>query len=166
MDQAEAMGLRIDHILAAVGSGGTLAGLLAGRAIDSRAVKPKIWGVNVCDDAAYFEREIRGILGEMRVKFEMDLTEENTPVAILDGYVGDGYAIPYPDEMALLREAAALEGQVLDPVYTGKALFGLSQEIAKGTFKAGETLVFIHTGGVFGIFPQNEAFGFSTGTAE
>ncbi len=56
------------------------------------------------------------------------------------------------------------EGQVLDPVYTGKALYGLAEEIRKGRFTNKERVVFLHTGGMFGLFPQKELFGFGAAT--
>jgi D-cysteine desulfhydrase len=59
-----------------------------------------------------------------------------------------------------IARVAQVEGIVLDPVYTGKAFHGLIQEIEKGTFKKGETVLFIHTGGIFGLFAQRATFGF------
>jgi D-cysteine desulfhydrase len=53
---------------------------------------------------------------------------------------------------------ASRESILLDPVYTGKALHGLASEISRGTFKKGEKILFIHTGGVFGLFPYRQAF--------
>ena len=151
---------RIDHIVTAVGSGGTLAGLIAGRALFGGKNAPRIWGVNVCDDAEYFKTEVRGILEELNEKFNLGLTERATPIEIFDGYVGEGYAIPYPEEIEAIKQAAREEGQILDPVYTGKAFYGLTQEILKGRFKTTDNVVFLHTGGMFGLFPQREQFGF------
>lgn len=154
--QGSRAGIKIDHIVSAVGSGGTASGLIAGRALMGLK-KPQVWGVNVCDDAPYFEHEIRGILDEMNEKYALKMKPSATPINILDGYVGEGYAIPYPEEMALIAHCGRTEGQVLDPVYTGKALYGLQQEIKKKRFGKKETVVFIHTGGMFGLFPQKES---------
>ncbi len=154
---------RIDHIVTAVGSGGTLAGLIAGRAIFGGTNLPKIWGVNICDDAPTFQAEVRGILEELDERHNFGFTEKTTPINILDGYVGEGYGIAYPEVMETIKLAGRLEGQVLDPVYTGKALYGLSQVIAEERFKTTDNLVFIHTGGIFGLFPQRELLDFSDG---
>ena len=118
--------------------------------------KPEIWGVNVCDDAPTFETEIRGILNSMNEQFTTRLAEKNTQIQILDGYAGEGYGIPYAGELDLLKWCGANEGQILDPVYTGKALYGLSQEIRKGRFTRKDNVVFIHTGGMFGLFSERE----------
>jgi len=157
MEQAARATVKIDHVVSAVGSGGTLTGLIAGKALlgDKR---PQIWGVNVCDDAAYFQNEIRGILDELKENYGLGLKEKNTPIQIIDGYVGEGYAIPYAEEVESVRMAAAIEGQVLDPVYTGKAFWGLREEIRKGRFGKKDRVVFLHTGGVFGLFPTRQLF--------
>ena len=53
----------------------------------------------------------------------------------------------------MIKELSRLEGVVFDPVYTGKAFHGLLAEIDKGRFKDERDLVFVHTGGLFGLFP-------------
>jgi 1-aminocyclopropane-1-carboxylate deaminase/D-cysteine desulfhydrase-like pyridoxal-dependent ACC family enzyme len=53
---------------------------------------------------------------------------------------------------------AALEGIVLDPVYTGKAMAGLIDMVRSGRFAANETIVFIHTGGTPGLFAYADSF--------
>jgi len=45
---------------------------------------------------------------------------------------------------------------LLDPVYTGKAFYGLLQELRAGRYSDCENLVFVHTGGQFGLFPHRE----------
>lgn len=158
--QSKRMGFEFDHIVSAVGSGGTMAGLIAGRAL-AGARKPKIWGVNVCDDADTFQHDISVILRELNHKFNLALRKTATPIQILDGYVGDGYAIPYNTEVDLMKQAARMEGLVLDPVYTGKGFYGMTEEIKKGRFRKKERVLFVHTGGVFGLFPQRDIFGYS-----
>lgn len=159
MAQSRRMKLEFNHIVSAVGSGGTTAGLIAGRAMDG-AKAPKVWGVNVCDDAEYFQRDIRVILDDLAQDFNLKLSKAAAPINILDGYVGKGYAIPYQDELDLMKEAGRLEGVILDPVYTGKGFYGLAQEIKKGRFRKKDKILFIHTGGMFGLFPQKDVFGF------
>ena len=159
-DQISRMGVRIGHIVTAVGSGGTLAGLVAGRALTPEGrPRPRVWGVNVCDDAPTFEGVVRGILADLVREYRLPFDPAQEEVNILDGYVGEGYAIPYPEELEMIRRVARMEGQVFDPVYTGKALHGLACEIAAGRFARGEGVVFIHTGGVYGLFPQRAALG-------
>jgi len=79
-------------------------------------------------------------------------------IKIIDGYVGKGYAKSRGEEMAFIKHVAQHEGIILDPVYTGKAMYGLVDQIKKGRFKKGQKVLFIHTGGVFGLFPYREWF--------
>ena len=53
-----------------------------------------------------------------------------------------------------------MEGVVLDPVYTGKAYFGMIHELEKGTFADSRHILFLHTGGLYGLFPKEDEFGF------
>lgn len=158
MAQAGRRGVTIDHVVVATGSGGTQAGLIAGRALAGGG-KPEIWGVNVCDDGPYFETEIRGILEEMNARHGLRLKPAATPIRMLDGHVGAGYGIPDAACIATIKAAGRLEGQILDPVYSGKGCHGMLEEIRAGRFGKRGTVAFIHTGGVFGLFPQREAFG-------
>ena len=160
MRQIAKNNLNIRHVVTAVGSGGTLAGLIAGRACTSHPAPPKLWGVNVCNDALFFEEEIRGILDELKAVYHVPVNPTKEEINIIDGYVGEGYAIPYDGEMEAIRQVGRLEGQVLDPVYTGKALHALIEECKKGRFKPDEEVVFVHTGGIFGLFPQRDQLGF------
>jgi D-cysteine desulfhydrase len=59
-----------------------------------------------------------------------------------------------PAELALLRDVARAEGVILDPVYTGKAFYGLTEELARDRRRFGERVVFLHSGGIFGLFPK------------
>lgn len=158
-NQSKRMNLTFDHVISAVGSGGTTAGLIAGRALDN-VKTPRIWGVNVCDDAEYFQKEIRVILDELKYRFNLALTKPTTPIHILDGHVGPGYARPYKDMIETIKTCGELEGLILDPVYTGKAFHGMLQEIKAGRFRKKDRILFIHTGGMFGLFPQKDVFGF------
>jgi D-cysteine desulfhydrase len=79
-------------------------------------------------------------------------------VRVIDGYVGQGYGIASQEVFDLIAELAALEGVVLDPVYTGKAFAGMIKEIAAGRFADTRDIVFMHTGGIFGLFPQRAGF--------
>ncbi|HKA88992.1 MAG TPA: D-cysteine desulfhydrase family protein [Haliangiales bacterium] len=144
---------RRTSIVYACGSGGTGAGLLVGaRLLDADV---RIVGVNVCDDRAHFIRVIGGVVEEMIRNHALAIPfERDRDIEIVDGYVGKGYAESRPEELALIAELARTEGIVLDPVYTGKAFFGLVSELRKSPGAFGERVVFLHTGGVFGLFAK------------
>jgi len=76
------------------------------------------------------------------------------PPVLIDDYVGLGYGLATPDELAIQAEATRLTGMLLDPTYTGKALVGLRREIDAGRYVPGEHLIFWHTGGGFAAFVE------------
>jgi len=73
-----------------------------------------------------------------------------------DNYAREGYGVPNQGMIEAMRLVARTEGIVLDPVYTGKAMAGLIGLVKQGAFTAGQTVVFIHTGGVAGLFAYRD----------
>jgi D-cysteine desulfhydrase family pyridoxal phosphate-dependent enzyme len=69
-----------------------------------------------------------------------------------DQYVGEGYGIPTQEGNAALRLLAQTEGILLDPVYTAKAMAALINDIQSKVIKSGETVLFLHTGGIPALF--------------
>jgi D-cysteine desulfhydrase len=141
-------------LVCAAGSGGTSAGLILG--VKLARLDARVVSVNVCDDRDYFVREIGQICEAAVGTYRMtDISFTRTrDVEIQDGFVGRGYAQSRPEELALLRDVARAEGLILDPVYTGKAFYGMTQVLQKDRRALGERIVFVHTGGIFGLFPK------------
>jgi len=71
-------------------------------------------------------------------------------------FIGAGYGIPSPGGTAALRRFAAAAGILLDPVYTGKGAHGLLELAGEGAFPPGGDVVFLHTGGLPGLFGYPE----------
>ncbi len=141
------------HIVSATGSGGTQAGLTAGAYLFDLGAQ--VWGINVCDDAAYFMHKVGSDLRDWQQRYEVALEVDQLSIRVIDGYVGAGYGKASNAVLETIHEVARLEGVVFDPVYTGKAFAGMVQELKNGRFGDGDC-VFIHTGGVFGIYPYKE----------
>lgn len=155
-EQLKTIKLRIDHVVTAVGSGGTQAGLLLGKMLYD--LSAEIHGINVCETAEYFVSRIYGIIERARAAYGIDVTLAPTDVHVIDGYVGKGYALSRAEEIDTIKRVAKMEGLLLDPVYTGKAIYGLIDQIRKGYFKRGDKVLFWHTGGIFGLFPKRGLF--------
>ncbi len=153
-DFAEA-GIEQAHILCATGSGGTQAGLTLGTSL--HGLPASVWGVNVCDDEAYFLEKVAADAADWHRRFPGTPAIE-PQTRVIDGYVGAGYAKASREVFELIAELAALEGILLDPVYTGKAFAGMVAEVAAGRFEGVTDIVFVHTGGIFGVFPQSGGF--------
>jgi D-cysteine desulfhydrase len=146
------------HIVCATGSGGTQAGLTAG--VRAYGIDAQVWGVNVCDDEAWFIKKVNADLLDWQKRYKTGINLDSLSVKVIDGYVGPGYAQADANIFNCIADVAATEGLVLDPVYTGKAFFGMLDQLQKGRFDGAEDIVFMHTGGVYGLFPQRDNFDF------
>ena len=145
-------------IVYACGSGGTGAGLVLGSKIfDFKGLGIKTVGINVCDDADYFVKRIAGICEDFEKRYPGVATASADDIRFIDGYVGAGYAKSQPEELDCLRAMARRDAIILDPVYTGKAFYGITQELAKDPKCFGKRVVFMHTGGIFGLFGSDLA---------
>jgi D-cysteine desulfhydrase len=125
------------HVVVAVGSGGTMAGLVA--ELGAHTVLGVDTGAMPDPGARITElvERLRPGSGELRLRSDQ---------------VGPGYGVLTAAARTALEDAARTEGLVLDPVYTAKALAGLTAAVAEGEIRPGERTVFVHTGGLPGLF--------------
>ncbi len=154
--QSKEMGVTFDHIVFASGSGGTLSGVVAGCLV--HGLDSHVTGISVAFPPEWSDAKLEEIFSGLRDKFIPDLPSPSGRYKVNAAYIGEGYGKASPELIRFIRDVASLEALLVDPTYSGKALFGLAGEIAKGTFKKGERVLFIHTGGAFGLFPYREQF--------
>jgi D-cysteine desulfhydrase len=114
----------------------------------------KVIGVPVCDDAAYFRPKVHQICEEAQRHGAPPLPPEGRHWAMWDGYQGPAYAVATPDIWSTIARVAQLEGLLLDPVYTGKAMHALCTEAAAQRIRG--RWLFWHTGGAFGMFGRGQ----------
>ncbi len=156
VNQEKEMGISFDTIVVATGSGGTYSGLyLANKYYN---LGKRVVGFAVCDDKDYFTDKINEVNIEALEFLDKKLDISKDDIEINDSYTGLGYAISSSEELDFIRYFASKEGLVLDPVYTVKAMYGLYNEIKSGNFKESENILFIHTGGLFGLFAKKDQF--------
>ena len=153
VNQESKIGIRFDTVAVAEGSGGSHAGLhLANKML---GLNKRVVSFCVCDNKEYFVPVVMEIcsacLGYMNVSFPLFENE----IEVFDQYVGRGYALSTPDELAFIAKTARENGVIFDPVYTGKAFMGLYREIERGTFLGSQNILFIHTGGLFELFSED-----------
>lgn len=144
------------HIVSATGSGGTQAGLTAGAFLYQLGAA--VVGMAVCDDEQYFQTKVMQDLSGWKKRYDLDIDLDALDIQVNDRYIGPGYAKADKAVFDCIQWLAREEGLVLDPVYTGKAFYGLVSDIKAGKYKHCSDVVFIHTGGIFGVFPQREHF--------
>lgn len=153
-------GFTPDYVLCPVGSGGTLAGLILGNALYELGTT--VTSINVDEDAEYFVAKIHADLRKWKERYGQTLDVDALPINVIEGYLGSGYGKAGPEVLWTIRRVARTEGIILDPVYTGKAFHGLLSEIERGRFKGARNIIFLHTGGVFGLLAQQSEFRFET----
>jgi D-cysteine desulfhydrase family pyridoxal phosphate-dependent enzyme len=141
-------------VVAADGSGGTHAGLVAGLG-DHRSV----YGVDVGarpdldDQVPAKAAEVARLAGLPDPEGDRDAGLDGLPKAVVDhDHFGPDYGAPTGECREALQLAARLEGLLLDPVYTGKAMVGLIAGVRSGRIPSDARVVFLHTGGMPALF--------------
>lgn len=150
-EQARALGAGRATVVLAAGTGGTLAGLMAGLALAGSELRPlaidvgKLWRA--------FPRSIAALAEEICARLGAPRPFAPADVPLIErAFVGERYGVPSPVGEAAMRRMALLEGVALDPIYTAKAFAGLLDRAERGLLGRGEPLIFLHTGGAPGIF--------------
>ena len=144
-EQARERALDLATVVTAVGSGGTMAGLVGALGAE------RVLGVDVgavADPVTVVAELVAGLS-----------STEPDPAALrlrLD-QVGAGYGVLTDPVLAAMSLAARTEGLVLDPVYTGRALAGLAAAAAAGDVRPGQGTVLLHSGGLPGLFGHPDA---------
>ncbi|XVE57211.1 hypothetical protein DITRI_Ditri04bG0073100 [Diplodiscus trichospermus] len=140
-------GVKFDDIVVACGSGGTIAGLSLGSWLGE--LKAKVHAFCVCDDPDYFYDFVQGLIDGLHAG-----VNAHDIVSILNAK-GLGYAINTSEELKFVKEIAAATGVVLDPVYSGKAAYGMMKDMGDNPKKwEGRKVLFIHTGGLLGLYDK------------
>jgi D-cysteine desulfhydrase family pyridoxal phosphate-dependent enzyme len=150
-EQAQAMGIENAHVIMAAGSGGTLAGTIAGLRLIGSSLQPL--GIDVGRLWKSFPVSIARLASELctRLNQPQPFAPDQVPL-IENTYVGPRYAVPTDLCLAAIRRLAQSEGILLDPVYTGKAFAGLLDLVEQGQLDRDEPIVFLHTGGWPALF--------------
>ncbi len=140
---------RADWVVVADGSGGTHAGLLAGFDASTRVL-----GVDV-GTRPDLDAVVPRLAAEAAARTSRPAPAG--PVVIDHDRFGPGYGRVTESGVEAILLAARLEGLVLDPVYTGKAMAGLIAAVREGRIGSEETAIFWHTGGAPALFASSYA---------
>ncbi|MEZ4375003.1 MAG: pyridoxal-phosphate dependent enzyme [Polyangiaceae bacterium] len=140
-----------DLVVHACGSGGTAAGISLGAGVYGVAQHTAVMAV--CDDVDYFSNVVRHI--EEEARGYVPALSRSSDVHVFDQFKGPAYGIPSAEQRVFIREVASCCGLIVDPVYSGKALWGLRELLRDParyglSFKPSKVL-FIHTGGLPGL---------------
>jgi D-cysteine desulfhydrase len=138
-----------DAVVHACGSGGTAAGAVLGAA--RYRVGARVVAMAVCDDRARFEATISRVV-EQATQL-LGGAQEQAELEVIDEFRGPAYGTASHEQKLFIAEVAKRCGLVLDPVYSGKALFGLAHLEPKP-----RRVLFLHTGGLPGLLAQADQF--------
>ncbi|KAA2258024.1 D-cysteine desulfhydrase family protein [Solihabitans fulvus] len=147
-------GIESARIVVPQGSGATVAGLALGTAL--LGWPGRVEAASVSHPADEAREELGRLASDAAALLGVGSpTPNDSPalnVRVQDGTIGPGYGVPTEAVWAALRLFASTEGVVLDPVYTGKAAAALVEWAGRGEFARGEHVVFVHTGGLPGLY--------------
>jgi len=152
--QATELDLEPAEIVHATSSGGTQAGLIAGLAL--RRSDVPVLGISAGGSAAYLEPIVRTLAEGVIERLGVDRSFGPDAVRIDDTHVGDAYGEPTEAMWEAVELCAQLEGLLLDPVYSGKAMAGLIHHIRAGRYGPDDQVIFIHTGGTPALFAYRQ----------
>jgi L-cysteate sulfo-lyase len=156
LDQCAANGVAPTHVIVGTGSGGTQAGLLAGLHAHGSGIQ--VIGISVEGHEA---AQAEAVFAHAATAARTLGAEQPLPRAAVEvngQFCGKGYGLVSGETRDAVQLTGRLEGLMLDPVYTGKAMAGLIGMVRQARFMAHDTVVFMHTGGVPGLFAYPEVF--------
>ncbi len=155
-EQKRSGNLWFDYIFLASGTGTTQAGILIGSRIFDH-YDEQVIGISVARSTSRGEEVIRESICDYIAEYDLDVCIRCQDVILIDGYVGGGYGVIYPEVVDTVRRVARCEGIILDPVYTGKAFWGMMQYVAENEL-TGKNILFWHTGGIPLFFSHRDSF--------
>lgn len=149
-EQMMQAGLEGGTVITAVGTGGTLAGLMAGFHLLNSPLK--LLGIDVGKLWKTFPASIARLASELCAVLGQPHTFQPADVPMIERtYVGPGYAQLTDATTAVIHQLAHTEGIILDPVYSGKAAAGMV-DLARNNYFPNTPLIFLHTGGFPGLW--------------
>ncbi|MBE0617056.1 MAG: D-cysteine desulfhydrase family protein, partial [Proteobacteria bacterium] len=151
--QLPALDGRVDAIVFPSSSGGTHAGTTVG--VDALGLGARVVGIGIDrrePHEAPYEQELAGLANEVAAKLGLGQRYAARDFVVRQEFLGQGYGVLGDREREAIRLAARLEGILVDPVYTGRALGGLIEMVRGGEFGADDTVLFWHTGGAPALF--------------
>ena len=147
---------RFDTIVISAGSGASHAGLLMGKQL--AGLPGEIVSVPVAAPAERVREAVSRIVGAAIQRFGFAI-EVPKAIHLLDGYQGAGPGGAADEEIEVIVQLAREEGVLLDPVYTARGFRGLMDTLARDPKALGPRICFIHTGGLFSLFPLRDRLG-------
>ena len=155
--QARTLDLEFDAVVCPTGSALTHAGTLIGLRASGKTIP--VHGICVRRDSGSQEARVRKVASELAAMIERPEVFDEDDVQAFDGALAPGYGRLNDAVGEAIAMAARQEGLLLDPVYSGKTMAGLIDQVRSGVIAAGSRVLYIHTGGLPAIFAYGERLG-------
>jgi D-cysteine desulfhydrase family pyridoxal phosphate-dependent enzyme len=149
--------LHADRLYYASGSRGTQAGLELGARMFSSPYR--LCGVAVSGGEPEKRERAARIANEAASLLNVTTRVSVNDLVTDQRYIGEGYGIPTSECLEAIRLTARCEGILLDPVYTGKAMAALIDQVRRAEIDPTETVIFLHTGGIPALFAHADGLG-------
>lgn len=151
--QSLAAGFAPSAIVHSTGSAATQAGLVVGASIALKAMR--VVGIDIDAEP---ERVRADVISYARAAANLlEASFEERDVEVTAGHAGPAYGVFHDATVEAIKLAGALEGLVLDPVYSGKGLAGLIALVRAGRWQTSDHVIFLHTGGAPALFAYRSA---------
>jgi len=156
-EQAQEHGFELEYVMHASASAGTQAGLLFG--LQHLQAETQVLGVNVYHpDPAALSTRVEQLVRKMNDTYAPSTQLVAQAANVNHAYIGPGYGQPSAQCLDAIRTVARLEGILFDPVYSGKALAALIDQVTLGNLSGHKDVVLIHTGGSPALYVYEDAF--------
>ncbi len=156
-EQMQQQGIRFDCMYHSTGSGGTMAGLMAGRNL--LGLDMTIHSVTAMEVDEKYAGRAAGLANKSLELIGADVIVEEKDFLIDQDHYSPGYECPSEEATEAIKLLARREGVLVDPVYSGKAFAGLIADVRNGKVPAGSEVLFLHTGGATVFFAEKEIIG-------
>ena len=153
-EQCRSHGVGFDAVVCASGSALTHSGILVGMRMGGEEVP--VYGICVRRDACQQGARVARLAAEIAAMIDLSAVFGTNDINVCDAVHAPGYGRLNGSVREAISMAARLEGLLLDPVYTGKAMAGLIAHVRKRRLGAGSRVLFIHTGGLPAIFAYGD----------
>lgn len=148
-EQLSLMNLKMDYIFFASSSGGTQAGLKLG--VDLFGLDVKLMPISI-DKLGYGDVTLDEAVLELLLEGQKTLGIEKAytieDATLIRGYDSEGYGVVTSNEKNAIKELAYSEGILLDPVYSGRAFYGMLNHLENKKLEKNSNVLFWHTGGL------------------
>ncbi len=155
VEQLSAMAVSPSRLYYASGSRGTQAGLTLGALLCEAPYR--VYGVAVSAGEPEKIERAKRIANEAAMRLELPERLTLTDLVTDQSFIGEGYGIPTEGGLEAIALTARTEAILLDPCYTSKGMAALVQHVRSGELDAGDTVVFLHTGGIPALFTADFA---------